>query len=89
MKDLKNIPNRIFLVIGEEDDIKDLKDFKSLDYEYVLWSEDRINSTDIEYILDKENKMHAIKFGVFILMNNFDKTLTIEKIYDRFINPIK
>lgn len=46
---IKNIPDKIFLVIGEENDISDLKDFKSLDYEYVLWSEDRINSTDIEY----------------------------------------
>jgi hypothetical protein len=58
---MKNIPSKIFLVVGEESDIEDINDFKSLDPEYVLWSEDRINSNDIEYIREKDNLIPSLE----------------------------
>ena len=45
---MKNIPNIIYLNLGEDEDICDVKDFKTL--VGVTWSEEKINSGDIQYI---------------------------------------
>ena len=48
---IKNVPNKIFLCIG---DIDDLVEFDKLDE--VTWSTDKINSSDFEYIsLEQRN----------------------------------
>lgn len=46
---MKNIPNKIYLQIGEETP-KDA-DFKELDE--VTWCQDKINPNDIEYVRTK------------------------------------
>ena len=52
---IKNIPDTIYLNIGEAIDIIDDLDFRDFD-QAVTWSEDKINEFDIEYkrIVKKE-----------------------------------
>ena len=45
---IENIPDTIYLNIGEAIDIIDNPDFRDFD-QAVTWSEDKINEFDIEY----------------------------------------
>lgn len=47
----KNVPTKIFLQIGDDGDLPEDWDFKDSDVEYVTWCANRINETDIEYVL--------------------------------------
>lgn len=50
---MKNIPKKIYLQIGDEDDIIDVKDFNELIPEAVSWTDVRIHENDIEYIASR------------------------------------
>ena len=50
---MKNIPNKIYLQIGEKTDLLYVEDFKELNE--MTWCEDRINDTDIVYYRKKKN----------------------------------
>jgi hypothetical protein len=54
---MKNIPTKLFLVIGE--DVENEADFNDLDHEYVCWCQDRINKNDIEYVLASSRSMDS------------------------------
>lgn len=58
---MKNIPDRIYLNLGLEEDSTDI-DFKEL-YD-VTWSEDKIDADDIEYVrkepIDWEQRRYEI-----------------------------
>lgn len=45
---MKNIPERIFLHLGDPDDLGDCDDFNELGG--VSWSDERINDNDVEYV---------------------------------------
>lgn len=47
---IKNIPQKIYLQIGE--DIEDVEDFNEFVSESITWCSERINKTDIEYIIN-------------------------------------
>lgn len=49
---MKNIPKKIYLVIG--DDV-DEKDFNKLEHEFVTWCENRTAPNDIEYVKAKQD----------------------------------
>lgn len=54
---MKNIPNKIYLQIGEKADItidNSINDFNELFRGAITWSEDKINKNDIEYKLVKK-----------------------------------
>jgi hypothetical protein len=51
---MKNIPERIFLTIGDSEPMPD--DFKEFDTEFVCWCEDRIHKDDLEYRLVSKYK---------------------------------
>ena len=57
---MKNIPSKIFLVVGDDVDNKK-DDFQELDHEFVTWSDNRIYETDIPYTkeVDAANKDEA------------------------------
>ena len=48
IKKIKNIPDTIYLNLGDGIDIIDNPDFRDFD-QAVTWSEDKINEFDIEY----------------------------------------
>lgn len=45
---MKNIPEKIYLHLGDPDDLGDRKDFNELGG--VGWSDERINENDVEYV---------------------------------------
>ena len=45
---MKNIPDKIFLVIDDECEVED---FDKLDHEFVCWCQSSIDGKDLEYIL--------------------------------------
>jgi hypothetical protein len=47
--EMKNIPQKIYLQVGEDISYHENGDFKEL--EEVRWCADKINDTDIEYVL--------------------------------------
>jgi len=54
---MKNIPTKLFLVIGE--DVENETDFNDLDHEYVSWCENKINENDVEYVLASTPSMES------------------------------
>jgi hypothetical protein len=46
---MKNIPHKIYLQIGDKEDLCGVQDFKDLHCGSVTWCEDKINDNDIEY----------------------------------------
>lgn len=59
---MRNLPLKIYIQIGDEVNIKDNVDFNEL--AGVSWSSERINKTDIEYVLkSKRLKKRIIKDG--------------------------
>jgi len=52
---MKNIPERIFLTIGDSEPMPD--DFKEFDTEFVCWCDDRIHKDDLEYRLVPKNTL--------------------------------
>ncbi len=50
---MKNIPKKIYLVIGDEDPKP--KDFNELDHEHICWAQSRTDKSDLEYILNKND----------------------------------
>lgn len=53
---IKNIPEKIYLQVESWESCicDDEIDFNDLDMEAVTWWADRINTTDIEYVLKKQ-----------------------------------
>lgn len=58
---MRNVPKKIFIVIGDETNIKDDISFNEL--AGVSWSSERINKTDIEYVLKNKLTKTIIKNG--------------------------
>lgn len=57
---MRNIPNRIFLQIGEDSTPED--DFEKIALDgSVTWCSDRVNGSDIEYVLAKQSAKKAVK----------------------------
>lgn len=52
---MKNIPKIIYLQIGDDCESDDFNELRCLPGEQneITWCEDRINDTDIKYILDR------------------------------------
>lgn len=49
--EVKNIPEQIYLQIGEEIEMDDVEDFENIQNNYeITWCKDKINDNDIEYI---------------------------------------
>ena len=61
---MKNIPNKLFLVIG--DDAEDIDNFNNLDHEYVCWSKQRTDVNDIEYVHISDRDKFAIEFAEWV-----------------------
>lgn len=76
---MKNLPQTIWLNIGEQADIKDAVSFKELTE--VTWSEHKISSGDVKYIREKiaNNRIRAINQSNLDLVNEaiskFERTL--------------
>ena len=51
---MENIPERIFLHLGDPDDLGDCDDFNELGM--VSWSDERINDNDVEYVRREQMK---------------------------------
>ena len=58
---MKNIPSKLFLVIGTNEEQE--TDFNNLEHEYVCWSQDRTDETDIEYVSLSDRDQFAIGFA--------------------------
>ncbi len=57
---MKNIPNRIYLQIGEDSTQDD--DFEKIALDgSVSWCSDRVNDSDIEYVRAKQGTKKAVK----------------------------
>ena len=59
---MKNIPDKIYLQIGDDADIT-TNDFNDLSREAITWDDERINDNDIEYELRSKQRKFPI-FGV-------------------------
>ena len=55
---MKNIPEKLYLQIGEDADVND---FKDLDEESVTWSSGRVFNNDIEYVRASQFKSGKMK----------------------------
>ena len=75
---MKGIPKRIFLQIGEDISPKDNIDFKELGE--VTWCLDKINKTDIEYILKTKKKKNMKKLAVILLLPLFLISCSTKKL---------
>ena len=75
---MKNIPEKIYLVISKEEideDQEAFTDFNKLDHEFVCWCPDKHNASDIEYVLsDKEQgtTTEAVEFANWCMMNEYE-----------------
>ena len=58
---MKNIPSKLFLVIGTNEEQE--TDFNNLEHEYVCWSQDRTDESDIEYVSLSDRDQFAIGFA--------------------------
>jgi hypothetical protein len=56
---IKNIPKRIYLNIGDDFGFKKEVDFKE-DFSEITWCEDKIDKDDIEYILKSKKKLTPV-----------------------------
>ena len=63
---LTNIPNKIYLQIGEFEDIKDEIDFNELE---VSWCSERIFKSDIVYYLKKKRVKNNKSGHVFSILH--------------------
>lgn len=61
---MKNIPSKLFLVIGTNEEQE--TDFNNLEHEYVCWSQDRTDESDIEYVSLSDRDQFAIGFAEWI-----------------------
>jgi hypothetical protein len=67
---MKNIPNKLFLVIG--DDAEDIDNFNNLDHEYVCWSKQRTDVSDIEYVHISDRDKFAIEFAEWLKHGQYE-----------------
>lgn len=92
---MKNIPSKLFLVIGTNEEQE--TDFNNLEHEYVCWSQDRTDETDIEYVSLSDRDQFAMEFAKWVsdryMYNNVSDTwlslqgntyTTSEKIFDLY-----
>jgi hypothetical protein len=75
---MKNIPNKLFLVIG--DDAEDIDNFNNLDHEYVCWSKQRTDVSDIEYVHISDRDKFAIEFADWCDKLSFMDKVTVHPI---------
>jgi len=61
---MKYIPSKLFLVIGTNEEQE--TDFNNLEHEYVCWSQDRTDESDIEYVSLSDRDQFAIGFAEWI-----------------------
>jgi len=71
---MKNIPNKIYLQIGEDADLAE--DFKELSEEDIAWSTDRIFDNDIEYIRAGRTRDYEIAIERIRAGEDVDTVLT-------------
>jgi hypothetical protein len=70
---IKNAPEKIYLVVGDPFDLQQEEDFKYLDD--VIWSSQRTFTTDLEYVSssllkEKDEQIKEIKEMLEILMKD-------------------
>ena len=84
---MKNIPNKIYLQVGDDIDLPD--DFKSLEPKFVTWCEDKINKNDLEFSLSTQPQpsVSAEDKGV-ILARHFNELNELAKPFYQCINQV-
>jgi len=86
---MKNIPQKIYLNLGDKSDVEDYDDFNELIRNAdVEWSDFRRNETDIEYVL-KELKMTSKEKVIEMMVSrgmSFDQA---EKVFVKIKDKIK
>jgi hypothetical protein len=90
---MKNIPQKIYLQIGEDVSIKE-NDSDFNDLVGVSWCVDKINKTDIEYILKSKEtftKEQMIKCYIDAVNNSGDTLLNAKKMIsaEEYLQNIK
>jgi hypothetical protein len=64
---MKNLPEKIYLQIGEEADINDDIDFNEL--VGVSWCSDKIEESDVEFVRSDIAEQMAKEFALFAVQN--------------------
>lgn len=90
---MKNIPQKIYLQIGEDVSIKE-NDSDFNDLAGVSWCADKINKTDIEYVLKSEEtftKEQMIQCYIDAVNNSGDTLLNAKKMIsaEEYLQNIK
>ena len=71
MNHVRHIPDTIYLQITKDELECVENDFNNIDTEYVTWSQDRINDTDIKYQRNGVNRVTENQHQSLVLLGNF------------------
>jgi heterodisulfide reductase subunit A-like polyferredoxin len=87
---MKNLPEKIYLQIGEEADIDDNIDFNEL--VGVSWCSDKIEESDVEFVRSDIAEQMAKEFAMYVVEQAVYASLskgTIERKFTEFIKSRK
>ena len=77
---MKNIPSKLFLVIGTNEEQE--TDFNNLEHEYVCWSQDRTDESDIEYVSLSDRDQFAIGFAEWLKHSDYESLESTNNVHE-------